>query len=101
MQILISLVTISCYAGVYHRWEHFRALALAYRLDLSLFTDHFLKHLPHELRHLIGSKNTACGEVPSSSADEAHETCVWVDAHVDGVELFENSPKKNVRFFRM
>lgn len=77
--------------GVYHRWEYFRAMALAYRLNSGIFTKHFLMHVPNQLREML------CLDLESLPPDTASfETCIWIDAHVDGVEFFENSTDKSV-----
>lgn len=68
-------------------------MGLAYRIKPGIFTGHFLKHLPNELRVLMQGNDVRRNEDDESVV---HETCIWIDVHVDGVEFFENSREKSV-----
>lgn len=67
-------------------------MALACHVDESMFTPQFVRCLPSELRKLLPSNFQGCAE----TAERGFETCIWADAHVDGVQFFENSTNKSV-----
>lgn len=67
-------------------------MALVYRLKPHIFTAQCLRHFPKELTEMMPLSQ----EKMDQEDVENFETCFWIDAHVDGVEFFENSKNKSV-----